>query len=270
VASGTTEDLISIQLVDAQHGFVGSMRGSLLRTDDGGATWRRHEITIPVAGAPPWISALAFLDAQHGHALASGYLVTTEDGGLTWTNRILPTQGGNFESLAFADAQHGWVVGNIYKNGADRQAIYATSDGGATWSEQWLASEASGYLHDVQAIDARHIVAVGEKTFGGSGTLLVSQDGGATWTEPVASVYGLHAVHFVDALHGWAVGGGSAVVHTDDGGATWTVQERATHFFKPDLEDVSFVDAQHGFATGVFRDLGHGQGAFLQTATGGL
>lgn len=61
------------------------------------------------------------------------------------------------------------------------------------------------------------LVAVGE-----FGLLLGSSDQGRSWRQlasPTAVM--LTGVHFVDVLHGWAVGHDGVVLSTTDGGATW-------------------------------------------------
>jgi photosystem II stability/assembly factor-like uncharacterized protein len=57
---------------------------------------------------------------------------------------------------------------------------------------------------------------------GDDGAILASSDDGVTWTEQDSgTTENLYAVHFVDALHGAAVGRRGTVVVTSDGGAHW-------------------------------------------------
>lgn len=54
----------------------------------------------------------------------------------------------------------------------------------------------------------------------------------------------LHAVYFLDAQRGWAVGSGGALLHTEDGGETWVVMRRPT---RDALRDVYFADEERGW-----------------------
>jgi len=137
--------------------------------------------------------------------------------------------------------------------------ILNTSDGGATWTSTVMGSGPQchfpsicyyAYLYGVSFVDANTgWVAGGWQVCGGScgGTsdlLSRTDDGGATWTRQTTPIaYGLHAVAFVDANTGWAVGGLGSIVHTTDGGATWTSQDSQTG---NTLWALSFVNACRG------------------------
>jgi len=97
--------------------------------------------------------------------------------------------------------------------------------------------------------------------------ILATSDGGATWSAQDASAAGstyasLDSVTFVDAQRGWAVGFTDddatdswvpLILATKDGGVTWDAQD-AGHVEALDgmtyLNEVTFVDAQHGWAVG--------------------
>jgi len=153
--------------------------------------------------------------------------------------------------------------------------ILNTSDGGATWTSTVMGSGPQchfpsicyyAYLYGVSFVDANTgWVAGGWQVCGGScgGTsdlLSRTDDGGATWTRQTTPIaYGLHAVAFVDANTGWAVGGLGSIVHTTDGGATWTSQDSQTG---NTLLALSFVNASRGTAVG-------DAGAIVYTEDGG-
>ena len=65
-----------------------------------------------------------------------------------------------------------------------------------------------------------HLVAVGER-----GHILISDAAGQDWTQvPSPTAQMLTAVHFVDALRGWAVGHDGLILATEDGGKSWSLQ----------------------------------------------
>ena len=99
-------------------------RSYLLKTIDGGATWKR----IQAAGTDVDARLVRLIFAGESRAWVfgeMGALYTTTDGGATWARQRTPTRnlllGGSF-----LDAQQGWLVGA----GA---TIIETSDGGTTW-----------------------------------------------------------------------------------------------------------------------------------------
>jgi photosystem II stability/assembly factor-like uncharacterized protein len=65
--------------------------------------------------------------------------------------------------------------------------------------------------------------------------------------DPAVSDAQLNDVHFVDALHGWAVGERGVIWRTKDGGATWLLQDSGTVC---SLQSVWFVDENTGWVVG--------------------
>jgi hypothetical protein len=68
---------------------------------------------------------------------------------------------------------------------------------------------------------------------------------GASWRRQRSGTMAwLHAVYFLDAEKGWAVGGNGVLLATVDGGGTWRVQRRPT---EDSVRDVYFSDEQNGW-----------------------
>ncbi|MDO9249962.1 MAG: YCF48-related protein [Hydrogenophaga sp.] len=129
------------------------------------------------------------------------------------------------------------------------------------------------------------LVAVGER-----GTVLLSDDHGQQWRQAAVPVQvTLTCVAFADERHGWAAGHLGTILHSDDGGQTWRKQldgiaaaasvaeaarasgdtaaladAQALVDEGPDKPffDLSFIDAQRGFAAGAY-------GLLFATADGG-
>jgi photosystem II stability/assembly factor-like uncharacterized protein len=272
--SGSFAWLHSVFFVGGRGWAVGG-KGALLETVDGGATWRvRARVTEDA------LQDIFFTDERTGFVVCvrsvyspmkvgepRSYLLKTNDGGETWARVDVVGAGEDDLQLArvrFADARRGWVFG-------EEGALYATEDGGATWTRLRLPTR--HLLLGAQLFDAGRAWLVGAGQ-----TILQTSDGGATWREgqvvtlparfsstslshaaQAQSSLRLNAVSFADARHGWAVGAGGAVLATADGGRTWAAQESGTD---SDLFDVKFFDAREGWAVGA-------DGAAIHTTDGG-
>ena len=232
-------------------------RTYLLKTTDGGATWKR----IDVLSGPDVDIVLArvrFADAQHGWVFGEmGALFATEDGGASWSRQRVPTRY-LLLGATFLDEAHGWLVGA-------GSTILQTSDGGASWRAgevlgltQRVPSQPPAQsvvravsqtdapslrLNAVSFADARHGWAVGA-----GGAVLATSDGGRTWqTQTSGTESDLFDVKFFDEREGWAVGSDGAAIHTLDGGATWSLEPTGTPHT---LERLFFKGRGRGWAVG--------------------
>ena len=107
------------------------------RTADAGSSWTQ------VAALPSGVSTLAFLDAQHWVGSDGAGMVSTRDGGATWVRSPAVGLPSAPVLLQMADSQHGWaLVGmnvclDFKSNCSSRTGLYATVDGGSTWTQLW-------------------------------------------------------------------------------------------------------------------------------------
>jgi photosystem II stability/assembly factor-like uncharacterized protein len=167
--------------------------GSILRTTDGGLTWR--SITPPQKFTgddlfnPPYPKAF-FLDAFHAWVLFTGdnkTLWRTSDGGVTWE----PSSKTFFSSpslMFFLNPSTGWLltfVGAITGGGVATN-LYRTLDGGATWDtlvhyyDSFLNCPISGMVF----ADASYgWIAASCLDISSQASILVTSDGGTTWQE---------------------------------------------------------------------------------------
>lgn len=89
--SGSFETLV----VDPQNFsrmFIGGDQG-LLRSENGGVTWKRLNVLIPPEALPVDAVAIHPQDSRIIFAAASAYLHKSADGGLSWSVENLPTSG---------------------------------------------------------------------------------------------------------------------------------------------------------------------------------
>lgn len=160
---------------------------ALLRTVDGGVTWRAVTPPEMVLDGP---AAATFVDAASGWLAVMGEvsgmvtLAATVDGGQRWQMR-------SHQLLAPNDP-------------AGRASAI---------SMHWLDSM-TGWLMVRQLTSSNFSL----------GTLFATQDGGLTWQR--RSLPGGEPVVFVTDRTGWTAGGasGDTLYRTDDGGHTWSIQ----------------------------------------------
>ena len=298
-AAGSGASLSSICFVDASHGWaVGhssdgyDMWPLILATTDGGVTWN---VQVPgYVGDLSFLSAVTFVDANHGWAVGSGgdfdsdsdwlIILATDDGGATWSQQDpgyydLLDGMGMLNAVSFVDAKHGWAVGSTGGSYEESPLLLATTDGGQTWEAQQPSNDYAG-LYALDFVDAARGWAVGgwggEQN--GAPALVGTSNGGATWGNEsppaIATNSFLEAVDFVDATHGWAVGtrnrgysGGNPVyvpviLATTDGGASWQARDASSASTPGGLASVTFTDAAHGWAVG-------SSGTIIATSDGG-
>jgi hypothetical protein len=147
-----------IQMIDSQVGYLveggetPTTPSGVMKTIDGGKNWA----LLPTPSNPevaPLYFGMHFIDASHGFVIAclpvtcgQFRVISTSDGGQTWqVGNLLPDQVGAV-SVWFTDSLHGWVTGNITgpppppgsPNSSVVTGMYATSDGGLSWTKQTL------------------------------------------------------------------------------------------------------------------------------------
>jgi hypothetical protein len=115
-----------------------SIRSFLLRSADGGKTWR--DVMSPVYGSE--VSDVFFLDRRSGWALTlwttegpgDVKLFSSKDGGMTWRKvSDVPKRDhtGQPVAMKFADGKNGEIE-MLYEN---EIVVLSTKDGGRTWAE---------------------------------------------------------------------------------------------------------------------------------------
>lgn len=228
--------------VDRDTAWLAGTAGTVLRTTDGGSSWRN--VSPPGAGDLQFRDVEAF-DARHAVVLAIGEgeasrVYRTDDGGATWTESFRNTDPAAFyDCLAFFDRRHGLAMSDPVDG---RFRILSTSDGGRSW--RVLPDTGMPAALDGEAgfaASGQCLVTSGPKdawlaTGGGAhARVLHSADRGLTWTAadtPVPAgdpAKGVFALAFRDRAHGLAVGGDyradqsspQAAAVTPDGGRTW-------------------------------------------------
>ena len=250
LSSGVTARLRGVSAFDDRTVWASGAEGTILRSEDGGATWARR--TIPGTAKLDFRDVDA-VDARTAYVLSIGpgeqsRIYKTTDAGLTWTEQFVNREPkAFFDAMAFLDPDRGVAIGDSIDG---RFEILTTHDGGRTWSRvpsetlpPALPNEgafaASGT--NVAVHGASHVwIATGAAR---QSRVLRSSDGGRSWTlapTPLASgpSAGAFSIAFRDERHGIVVGGdyrkeAEAVDNaaiSDDGGATWTAVKGLSGF----------------------------------------
>ncbi|WP_405622150.1 WD40/YVTN/BNR-like repeat-containing protein [Streptomyces sp. NBC_00076] len=222
--------------------WVAGTQGTVLRTTDGGASWRN--VSPPGAAELQFRDIEAF-DARRAVVLAIGEgeasrVYRTEDGGATWTESFRNADAKAFyDCLTFFDRRHGLAMSDPVDG---KFRILSTGDGGRTWKVLPSAGMPAAQEGEAGfAASGQCLVSSGPRDVwlatGGAARarVLHSADRGLTWTAsdtPIPAgdpARGVFALAFRDRTHGLAVGGDfnadqpspKAAARTGDGGRAW-------------------------------------------------
>jgi photosystem II stability/assembly factor-like uncharacterized protein len=212
----------------------------VLRTVDGGRTWRRSSGTLEGGSA----TNITFVDRFHGWmtdlvGAAAGSeavaILRTVDGGSTWSVAAesgSPSTGQPGPSGISFGCDKGMAafgtpnVGLLPEECAGGpQGVYRTTDGGFHWTHTTFPAMGSAtYMGSIGAptfLTATEVIIDGGYYNGAPlNALIASHDGGATWH--VNKLPGTGTVDFESALSGWQLN--ATVVATADAGGTWHAQ----------------------------------------------
>ncbi len=242
LSTGAAARLRGVSAVTDRVVWASGSAGTILRTTDGGATWK----PLTIAGAEKLdFRDIDAVDENTAYAMSIGpgeasRIYKTIDGGATWAQRFANQDPkAFFDAMAFWDANRGVAVSDSVDN---QFVILLTRDGGKTWTRvpaQSLppALDNEGFFAasgtNVAVLPPNHVwIATGAAS---ESRVLRSGDGGNTWAlakTPLASgpSSGIFSIAFSDAKHGIVVGGDYKVetaavdnaARSSDGGATWT------------------------------------------------
>ncbi|MDK9495124.1 oxidoreductase [Streptomyces katrae] len=228
--------------------WLAGSKGRVLRTGDGGRSWR--DVSPPAAVAEGLeLRDIEAFDGRRAVALSIGEgeasrVLRTDDGGATWTEAFRNTDPRAFyDCLTFFDSRHGLAVSDPVDG---KFRILATDDGGRSWRvlpdagmPPALPGEA-GFAASGQCLTASGPRDVWLATGGGpTARVLHSADRGLTWKVADSTVpggdpaRGVFALAFRDRTTGLAVGGDyrtgrpspRAAARSADGGRGWTQAE---------------------------------------------
>lgn len=217
--------LHAVEFANAARGYAAGEFGTLLRTDDGGASWRGVS-----TGTTFSLTKLRAIDAN-SVVIGSGCLLRRSDDGGQSFRRLLFTSSesscpAGIAAFHFPTSQTGFL---LLADGT----VVQTANGGASFSGR-QAVPGTQATHptstpatptDIFFTDASTGFALTSSADGGA--IYRTTDGGNTWTRKATDPSVLNSVFFADAMDGYAVGNANRVLKTTDGGSTWEPQEVA-------------------------------------------
>lgn len=238
--TGVDARLRGLSVVSAGTVWASGSAGTVIRTVNGGRSWRQV--------GPPGTAALEFrdieaFDTRRAVVLSIGpgedsRIYRTTDGGASWTETFRnPDPAAFYDCVTFLDDRHGLALSDPVDG---RFRIASTSDGGRSWKvlpPRGMPAALPGEF--AFAASGTCLVSAGGRAYfatGGGATARVfrSDDVGRSWKvtdTPVPSgpSAGIYSLAFRDRDQGVAVGGDfavpdaapSGVAVTRDGGRTW-------------------------------------------------
>ena len=142
VANTITDDVIlyAVSFPDPRHGFIAGEFGTLLASEDGGATWEKRDV-----GTDKTLFSVRFVTVDTGWAVGiDGLILHTRDGGRHWSVQHGSAEPQSIDELGFLETlknpglydvavagRYGVVVG-------DTGNLLTTADAGETWTAREL------------------------------------------------------------------------------------------------------------------------------------
>jgi photosystem II stability/assembly factor-like uncharacterized protein len=221
---------------------------ALYKTSNGGQSWQRV-VDPSMDGTSPnslpmscQKTGVAFQDPMNGwvtggcNGVMPGlFLYKTSDGGINWYPVQLPnppsaptllTEDTNFcttQPPSFPAPQQIYMeVQCMTSDGQNRALLYASQDGGSTWTSQDLPGAFA--VTDFLSNGVGWWLGGSTRDTSEPKVLMQTTDGGKTWTPQLKQMNWNGQIDFVDQNNGWAVARGGDILHllkTNNAGKLW-------------------------------------------------
>jgi photosystem II stability/assembly factor-like uncharacterized protein len=220
------DTLYRVQCVTDSIFYATGLRGVIVKTTNGGATWVKQ-----LTGANSFFTGIHFINGNTGTAVAPGYIVQTTNGGTNWTIQV--SSGNYLTSVYFLNNNIGYVTG---WNGV----FLRTTNGGINWTQ----------ISGVPNQSYQSIYFLNNETgyVSASGPMCKTTNGGVNWFSLPGSPQG-YKVYFPDQNTGIVIDDYGVINRTTNGAVSWsTVPSTTTDL----LRDITFINENTGYAVGTF------------------
>lgn len=219
----TSNQLVSLDFIDENTGWAVGDCGTIVKTNDGGLSWRILDYAFPGVE----FTDVNFPTALLGYAVGKhGYIIKTTNGGETWTKQSIRGEdihGNDLYRVRFKDKNTGWIIG-------EKGLILFTDDGGSRWTKQ--ESNTAQNLYAIDFLGSSDICVAGANN-----VILITTNNGQIWQEkpysnPAEKAFTYLDVYFRNENRGW-IGGyyftedngneykQGVLLKTSDAGNTW-------------------------------------------------
>jgi len=216
--SPTSNQLVSLDFIDETTGWAVGEYGTILKTTDGGETWRLIEIP-----QLDYLTDVYFPTALIGYIVGKdGIILKSTDGGESWFPQTVQFTN-NLHRVRFRNENTGWIIG-------EKGLILYTTDGGTNWKQQ--ISNCREDLNGFSFVGDSCIWIVGKNK-----TILTASTEAANW-KPITNIdikshvsgpYHFNDIYFLNNRFGWIVGTseedmgeGNFIAKTTNGGGAWS------------------------------------------------
>lgn len=200
--SGTSRDLLCVNMYSAGSGYISGENGVILKTLNAGNNW--FALT---SGTGEDLKGIYAIDPDTAVTVGNaGLILRTKNKGNDWES-VSSGTAQDLNSVFFPVKDTGYVCGN---NGV----ILKTVDAGSTWTLQ--VSGTVQNLYCINFIGRDTGAAVGQ-----NGTILQTVNGGSSWIlKPSPVSADLFGLDFIDSK-AMAVGASGKIIRTLNYGNTW-------------------------------------------------
>ena len=235
--TGVTDDLKAVWFVNDRLGFAAGNNNTIIRTTDGGKSWKR---VVERRENGPQYRQIVFTTDKEGWVRERQSLLHTTDGGDTWKS------AGRLPLQTDYGYGAGWAVGSTWFQLEVENTgvgLFRTDDGGRSW--QRVGAVPYNSYQDLFFVDAQHGWAVGRYL---ERPIAYTTDGGKSWTGVPQQVSEIeNKIRFATPTTGWAFGkDGAFVLASTDGGRSWKPRPTGLPDYRPPI-DISVVNEREVF-----------------------
>ncbi len=257
-------NLRAIHFIDNLTGFASGYDGKLIKSTDGGSTWKTLETntTVPLYGIDFVNNNIGFVVGGKSSCGGTGcipigaVMLKTMDGGDSWEKVTLNLNDKiALKSIHFINDSIGFAIGI--------SSILTTRDGGNSW-EQKIIKNLGGTMQKIDFNGTQNGMIICN-----GGKIISTMDGGNSWKiNSTISVSGSVSISLTEDNVAYA-SGNSKIFKSNNFGSSWIeLTDSPTDNF-----DVNFITQGFGFAIGRGSysggDWGHNYGAIFYTTDGG-